>query len=67
MLSTGGWKTGKRRSAVNLYTIADPHLSFGVDKPMDIFRGWDNYVERLEENWQADVYKRQVQRGVCTD
>ena len=40
---------------MNLYTIADPHLSFGVDKPMDIFRGWDNYVERLEENWQAVV------------
>lgn len=35
-----------------LFTIADLHLSLGTDKPMDIFRGWDDYVERLERNWQ---------------
>ena len=38
-----------------LYAIGDPHLSFGVDKPMDIFRGWQNYVGRLQENWQNKV------------
>lgn len=38
-----------------LFVIADLHLPLGVDKPMDIFEGWDNYVERLEENWQHVV------------
>jgi len=31
-----------------LYTIADLHLSFSVDKPMDVFGAkWQGYVERL--------------------
>ena len=38
-----------------LYTIADPHLSFGMDKPMDVFRGWENYTEKLEARWRALV------------
>ena len=38
-----------------LYVIADLHLSLGTDKPMDVFRGWENYVERLEKNWRALV------------
>lgn len=38
-----------------LFTIGDPHLSFGCDKPMDVFRGWENYVEKLRENWNAVV------------
>ena len=38
-----------------LYAIADLHLSLGADKPMDVFRGWGNYVERLEKNWRALV------------
>ena len=38
-----------------LYAIADLHLSLGADKPMDVFRGWENYVERLERNWRALV------------
>ncbi len=38
-----------------LWTIGDPHLSFGCDKPMDVFRGWDGYVSRLETNWRALV------------
>ena len=37
---------------MSLYTIADLHLSLGVDKPMDVFPGWENYLERLTENWQ---------------
>ena len=36
---------------MNLFTIADLHLPLGADKPMDIFGGWDNYVERLQKNW----------------
>jgi len=38
-----------------LYTIGDLHLPFGVDKPMDIFPGWTNHVERLRENWNSKI------------
>lgn len=34
-----------------IYVISDPHLSFGVDKPMNIFSGWENYENRLSDNW----------------
>lgn len=36
---------------MSLFAISDLHLSLGVNKPMDVFRGWENYVQRLEENW----------------
>lgn len=40
-----------------LYSIADLHLPLGIHKPMDVFgKAWENYVERLEENWQAVVH-----------
>lgn len=33
-----------------LYAIGDLHLSFGVDKPMDIFGGaWHGYADKLRE------------------
>lgn len=38
-----------------LYTIGDLHLSLGSDKPMDIFPGWTNYLERLENNWNSKI------------
>lgn len=38
-----------------LYTIADLHLSLGEDKPMDVFRGWQEYTRRIRENWEALV------------
>ena len=38
-----------------IYAIGDVHLSLSCDKPMNIFKGWDNYVERLESNWQKLV------------
>ncbi len=40
---------------MSLFVLGDLHLSFGVDKPMDIFSGWSNHVEKLEENWRALV------------
>lgn len=40
---------------MNLFTISDLHLPLGADKPMDIFGGWDNYVERIEKNWKKLV------------
>lgn len=38
-----------------LFVIADLHLSLGTDKPMDGFKGWQDYVSRLEENWRNIV------------
>ncbi len=35
-----------------LFAIADLHLSMGTDKPMDIFKGWQDYSGRLERNWR---------------
>ena len=33
-----------------LYAIGDLHLSFGSDKPMDVFGGaWNGYVEKLRQ------------------
>ena len=40
---------------MSVYAIGDTHLSFSTDKPMDIFKGWDNYAQRLENNWQRLV------------
>ena len=40
---------------LSVFAIADLHLSLGVNKPMDIFGGWDNYVVRLEEKWQKKI------------
>ncbi len=40
---------------MSLYAIADLHLSLGEDKPMDIFAGWNDYGERLSENWKKLV------------
>lgn len=42
---------------MSLYVIGDTHLSFGTDKPMDIFGGWNDYTERLKNNWQRLVTK----------
>ena len=38
-----------------LFAIADTHLSFGTNKPMDTFEGWENYTEKLEKNWNKLV------------
>lgn len=35
-----------------VWTIGDLHLSIGGDKPMEVFRGWDNHVERIKKNWE---------------
>lgn len=37
---------------MSIFAISDLHLSFGSDKPMDIFKGWDNYTDRLSANWK---------------
>lgn len=40
---------------MSLFAIADTHLSFGTDKPMDSFSGWKDYVSRIEKNWNNIV------------
>lgn len=36
---------------MSIFAISDLHLSFGTDKPMNIFKGWDNHTERIRANW----------------
>lgn len=40
---------------MSIFAIADTHLSFGCDKPMDIFNGWQDYEQRLMKNWNSVV------------
>jgi hypothetical protein len=40
---------------MSLFAIADTHLSFGTNKPMDSFIGWKDYVSRIEKNWNNIV------------
>lgn len=37
---------------MSIYAISDLHLSFGDNKPMDIFgQTWENHTEKIKENW----------------
>ena len=39
-----------------IYTIADLHLSFLKEKPMDIFGdNWENHAEKIKKNWIKKV------------
>lgn len=39
-----------------IYALGDLHLSFGQQKPMDIFGPeWENHTEKIEENWNQLV------------
>ena len=41
---------------MSIYAISDLHLSFGVDKPMDVFGPkWHNYMDKLKEAWGKTV------------
>ena len=40
---------------MSVFAIGDLHLSLSSDKSMEVFRGWENYVERIRENWEATV------------
>lgn len=43
-----------------LFAIADLHLSLSVNKPMSIFNGWEDHVEKLSENWDKTVSENDV-------
>ena len=38
-----------------LYTISDLHLSLSADKSMTVFKGWENYTERIKKHWNRLV------------
>ena len=39
-----------------IYAISDLHLSFGDNKPMDVFGvNWENHAEKIKENWIKKV------------
>ncbi len=39
-----------------IYAISDLHLSFGTDKPMDVFgNNWENHAGRIKENWIKSI------------
>ncbi|MDD4583701.1 MAG: metallophosphoesterase [Eubacteriales bacterium] len=46
---------------MNIYAIADLHLSFDGAKPMDIYGGqWIDHTVRLEKNWRSMVSEEDV-------
>ena len=46
---------------MSIYAIGDLHLSFGTDKPMDVFGdNWENYEEKLEKLWNEIVEENDV-------
>ncbi len=46
---------------MSIYAISDLHLSFGVDKPMDIFgKTWQDYEKRIESNWKEKVKENDI-------
>ena len=41
---------------MSIYAISDLHLSFGVDKPMNIFgKIWDGYEDKIKKDWKEKV------------
>lgn len=40
---------------MSLFVIGDLHLSFGTDKPMDIFGGWENHHVLLQKAWLQKI------------
>ncbi len=41
---------------MSIYVIGDLHLSYSVDKPMDVFgMNWENHAEKIRKNWIKKV------------
>ena len=41
---------------MSIYVIGDLHLSFSVDKPMDIFgNNWEDHAEKIKNSWIEKV------------
>lgn len=41
---------------MKVWALSDLHLSYDGNKSMDVFgAGWENYMSRIKENWQAVI------------
>ena len=40
---------------MSLFTIADLHLSLSSNKSMDVFPGWNGYVEKIKKKWTSVI------------
>lgn len=40
---------------MKVFSISDLHLSLCGEKPMEIFEGWDNYLESIRKSWLEQV------------
>lgn len=46
---------------MGIFAISDLHLSFGTDKPMNVFGNvWENYEEKIANNWKEQVNDNDV-------
>ena len=46
---------------MKLFAIADLHLSFAVNKPMDVFgQAWENHPEKIRREWLETVGQEDV-------
>lgn len=46
---------------MSIYTIADLHLSFSENKPMNIFGdNWNNHYEKIKNNWIKNVKENDI-------
>lgn len=41
---------------MNIYAIADLHLAFSANKPMDVFGiNWEGHTEKIKKDWESKV------------
>lgn len=46
---------------MSIYAISDLHLSFGTNKPMDVFgENWGNHWEKIRANWVQKVKEQDL-------
>ncbi|MBR5012642.1 MAG: metallophosphoesterase [Clostridia bacterium] len=46
---------------MNVFAISDLHLSFGANKPMEVFGGqWTNYLDKIVESWNKNVKENDI-------
>lgn len=45
---------------MRIFALSDLHLSFGTHKSMEVFRGWENYTDRIRTNWNRLVEEEDI-------
>ena len=46
---------------MSIFVIADLHLSFETNKPMNIFgENWENHEKKIENNWRNKVKEKDL-------